>query len=82
MDEQKVVAHPAKKELSPEQILEQEIHGMTNRKLSHRLSRLAQGRGLKLKKTPLSNIDSTWAIVLSAVLNNTKPLGRMEPYLR
>jgi len=82
MDEQKVVAHPAKKELSPEQILEREIHGMTNRKLARRLSRLAEGRGLKLKKAPLSNINSTWAIVLSAVLDNTKPMGRMEPFLR
>jgi hypothetical protein len=72
----------AKKELTPDQILEREIHGMTNRKMSRRLSRIANSRGLKFKKSPPSNIDSTWDIVLSAVLDNTKPLGRMEPFLR
>ena len=80
MEEQKVAQ--AKKELTPDQILEREIHGMTNQKLSRRLSRIAQGRGLKFKKSPPSNIDSVWAIVLSAVFDNTKPRGRMEPFLR
>lgn len=71
-----------KKELAPDVIIQRQVEGMSNRRMSNRLKRITQVRGLKLKKSPPSNIDATWAIVLSAVFDNTKPLGRMEPYLR
>jgi hypothetical protein len=73
----------AKKELTPDQITERNIKAMPNPQMSKRLKRLAEGRGLTLKKSPLSNIDSTWAIVLSLIFDNTSETGgKMEPYLR
>ncbi len=81
MEEQKQA--PVRKELTPEQILDRNIKAMPNPQMSKRLKRLAEGRGLTLKKSPLSNIDSTWAIVLSLVFKNTSETGgKMEPYLR
>ena len=82
MEEQKQ-AVPAKKEWTPDQILQKNIRTMPSRQMSGRLKRLAEGRGLTLKKAPLSNIDSTWAIVLSLIFDNTSETGgKMEPYLR
>lgn len=78
-----VPAVPVKKEWTPDQILQKNIRTMPSRQMSGRLKRLAEGRGLTLKKTPLSNIDSTWAIVLSLIFDNTSETGgKMEPYLR
>jgi hypothetical protein len=82
MEEQK---HPeqVKKQLTPDQILAKNIQTMPNSQMSNRLKRLANSTGLKLKKGPLSNIDSTWAIVLSVVFDNTKMTGgQIEPFLR
>jgi hypothetical protein len=71
------MAEVLKKELSPEQIadrnLYREVHKMSDRKMSRRLKRLTKSQ---------TNIDATWAIVLSLIFDNTKPVGKMEPYLR
>jgi hypothetical protein len=71
------MAEEVKKELTPEQLADRnmyrEVHKMSNRKMSRRLKRLARSE---------SNIDATWGIVLSLIFENTKPHGRMEPYLR
>lgn len=85
MEEQKQQAKsaPVKKEWTPDQIMQKNIRTMPSRQMSKRLKRLAEGRGLTLKKAPLSNIDSAWAIVLSLVFKNTSETGgKMEPYLR
>jgi hypothetical protein len=73
MDEQK----QTKKELTPDQILEKSVRGMSNRHMSRRLKRLSDHRGIVLKKNPLSNSDIMWATVLSIVLDN-----RVEPFLQ
>lgn len=65
---------PEKKPLSPEELAFREAKHMKNRHMLNRIRRIAE--------TTRSNADATWAIVLSVVLENTKPLGRMEPYLR
>lgn len=57
-----------KKEKSPEEILECEVKGMSNRKLQNRLNRLRRSR---------SNSQAMWAILLSTVMES-----RTEPYLR
>jgi hypothetical protein len=67
-------AVPAKKELSAEQIAYRQIRGMSDRQVSNRLNRIAN--------KSVHNIDAVWAIVLREVFNNTKPFGRMEPYLK
>lgn len=70
--------NPAPKQLTEEQIadraIQRQVHKRSDRQTSRRLKRLA--------RTSSSNIDATWAIVLSLVFDNTKPMGRMEPYLR
>lgn len=63
-----------KKELSPEQILQRNILAMPNKQMSRRLKRLTRTNG--------SNIDNAFAVVLSIVFDNTKPMGKMEPFLR
>ena len=63
-----------KKELTPDQIASRQARKMSNRQMSRRLRRLAN--------TSTHNIDAVWAIVLSQVFDNTKPMGRVEPYLR
>jgi len=65
---------PEKKSLSPDQIIYRQVHKMSNRQMSRRLRRLAN--------TSTHNIDAVWAIVLAEVFDNTKPMGRVEPYLR
>lgn len=71
-------APTVKKELTPEQLAERQAEAMSNRQMLRRVQRIARGS----KKNPTSNIDATWAIVLQCVLENTKPVGRMEPFLR
>ncbi len=66
-------AVPAKKALSDEQIAYRQIRGMSDRQVSGRLKTLANSS---------LNIDAVWAIVLREVFDNTKPFGKMEPYLR
>jgi hypothetical protein len=66
-------AVPAKKALSEEQIAYRQIRGMSDRQVSGRLKTLAHAD---------HNIDAVWGIVLREVFNNTKPFGRMEPYLK
>jgi hypothetical protein len=72
------MAEEIKKTLSPEQIADKnlyhEVHVRSNHQTSRRLKRLA--------RESESNIDATWAIVLSLIFDNTKPVGKMEPYLR
>jgi hypothetical protein len=63
-----------KKELTPDQLAYRQAHKMSNRQMSRRLKRIA--------RTTPHNMDAVWAIVLSQVIDNTKPLGRMEPFLR
>lgn len=63
-----------KKELTPEQIFEGQVKKMSDEHISRRMRRLV--------RTPSSNIDSIWAIALSIVFDNTKPIGKMEPFLR
>lgn len=84
MDNQKQPEiQPTKKEWTPDQIMAKQIRTMSNRQMSRRLKRLSQSRGLKLKKNPLSNMDSAYAIILSTVFDNSKLTGgRMEAYLR
>lgn len=67
-----------KKEPTPDQILERHIEAMADHSMVRRLRRITRGS----KKNPTSNIDATWAIVLSCVFENTKPVGKMEPFLR
>lgn len=65
---------PAKKELTEDQIIGRQVRKMSNRQMSRRLKRLAN--------TATHNMDAVWAIVLSQVFDNTKPMGKVEPYLR
>lgn len=80
MAEQKEI----KKELTPEQLADRnmyrEVHKMPNQKMSRRLKRLSFGKSKTSKG--LNNMELTWATVLSIVFDNTKPQGKMEPYLR
>jgi len=63
-----------KKELTADELAERQATAMSNRQMTRRVKRIARNSA--------SNADATWAIVLSAVFENTKPVGRMEPYLR
>jgi len=63
-----------KKVLSEDQIASRQARKMSNRQMSRRLRRLAN--------TSTHDIDAVWAIVLSQVFDNTKPMGKVEPYLR
>jgi hypothetical protein len=63
-----------KKELAPDQLIQRQVQKMSNHQMSRRVNRIA--------RESEHNMDAVWAIVLAQVLDNTKPLGRMEPYLR
>jgi hypothetical protein len=62
------------KKLTPDQITDHEVRKMSNRQMLNHLKKIA-------RKDPVS-FKGTWAVVLTAVLENTKPMGRMEPFLR
>lgn len=62
------------KELTEDQIIGRQVRKMSNRQMSRRLKRLAN--------ESVHNIDALYAIVLSTVFENTKPMGKVEPYLR
>ena len=81
MEEKK--QEPVKREWTSEQIMQKHIRTVSNHQMSHRLKRLSQSRGLKLRKNPLSNMDSAWAVILSTIFDNSKLTGgRTEAYLR
>ena len=65
------------KQLTEEQIadrnLQREVTKRSNKQTTRRLKRLSRSS---------HNIDSVWAIVLQLVFENTKPVGKMEPFLR
>jgi hypothetical protein len=65
------------KQLAEEQLtdrnLQREIAKRSDKQTARRLKRLSRSS---------HNIDSVWAIVLQLVFENTKPQGRMEPFLR
>ena len=69
---------PVTKQLTEEQIADRnvyrEVTKMSNRKMSRRVNRIARDSE--------HNIDAVWAIVLAQVFDNTKPQGKMEPFLR
>lgn len=77
MDNQTPEVKP-KRELTPDELAERQAAGMSSRQMVRRVKRIARGS----KNRPTSNMDATWAIVLGAILENTKPVGSMEPYLR
>jgi hypothetical protein len=65
------------KQLTEEQLadrnLQREIAKHSDKQTARRIKRLSRSS---------YNIDSVWAIVLGLVFENTKPQGRMEPFLR
>ena len=67
---------PAKKEVSPDQAMQNHIQTMSNKQISRRLKRLARS------KDP-NNYVIRWATVLSIVFDNTRETGgRVGSYLR
>jgi hypothetical protein len=65
------------KQLTEEQLadrnLQRETAKRSDKQTARRLKRLSRSS---------HNIDSVWAIVLGLVFENTKPVGKMEPFLR
>jgi hypothetical protein len=71
MEETKPVPKPA---VSDEEIYRRSVDKMSNRQMSGHLRRLTR------KSQSPSN--STWAIVLSTIFDNTAMRGKPAPYLR
>lgn len=67
-------AAPAKPAMDPVEIYRRNVHMMPDRVLASHLRRKAR------KKS--SMIDSAWATILSAVFENTKPYGKVDPYIK
>jgi hypothetical protein len=66
MEEQKQA--PAKKEMSPDQAMQNHIRTMSNKQMSRRLKRLARSKDPNM-------FTIRWATVLSIVFDNTKETG-------
>jgi hypothetical protein len=67
-----------KKAMTPEQAAAKHLRTMSDKQLLNRVKKYPR---TKLRKHEI-NIDIVRALVLALVMENTKPLGRMEPYLR
>lgn len=68
---------PSKK-MSPEQAAAKHLRTMPDKQLLNRIKKYPR---TKLRKHEI-NIDIVCALVLALVFENTKPLGKLEPYLR
>jgi len=67
-----------KKPMTPEQAAAKHLRTMPNKQLLNRIKKYPRTKQHKHE----INTDIVRALVLSLVMENTKPLGRMEPYLR
>ncbi len=68
----------AKKPMTRESAAAKHLRTMPDKQLLNRVKNYPRRKECKNE----INIDIVHAIVLSLVMENTKPLGRMEPYLR